>query len=43
MDGQNQRVFFPNLEWKFIKSLRWLEYCENVKKKSLWGRLSENP
>lgn len=32
-----KEFFFPNLEWKFIKSLRWLEYCENVKKKSLWG------
>lgn len=25
-------ILFPKLEWKFIKALRWLEYCENNNK-----------
>lgn len=25
-------LLFPSYEWQFIKALRWLEYCENVKK-----------
>lgn len=29
--------FFPSYEWKFIKALRYLEYCENVKKTQLGG------
>lgn len=29
--------FFPILEWQFIKALRWLEYCENVRKKHFGG------
>lgn len=29
--------FFPSYEWQFIKALRWLEYCENVKKKQVGG------
>lgn len=32
------QLFFPSYEWQFIKSLRWLEYCENVKKKRLGGQ-----
>lgn len=24
---------FPSYEWRFIKAMRWLEYCENVLKK----------
>lgn len=32
-------IFSPQYEWQFIKSLRWLEYCENVKKKQLGGLL----
>ena len=28
-----KQLFFPCLEWQFIKALRWLEYCENVKKR----------
>lgn len=27
-----RQFFFPSYEWQFIKSLRWLEYCENVNK-----------
>lgn len=27
-----KNMFFPSYEWQFIKALRWLEYCENVKK-----------
>lgn len=27
-----RQFFFPSYEWQFIKALRWLEYCENVKK-----------
>lgn len=30
-------IFFPCYEWKFIKTLRWLEYCDNVYKKSFFG------
>lgn len=29
--------FFPSYEWQFIKALRWLEYCENVRKKQVGG------
>lgn len=29
--------FFPSYEWQFIKALRWLECCENVKKKQVGG------
>ena len=36
-----KQFFFPSYEWQFIKALRWLEYCENVKKNHR-GRLSEN-
>lgn len=25
-----KELFFPNYVWRFIKALRWLEYCENV-------------
>ena len=32
-----RQFFFPSYEWQFIKALRWLEYCENVKKKSSGG------
>lgn len=35
--GWLKDLFFPHYEWKFIKSLRYLEYCENVKKKHLGG------
>lgn len=28
-----KQTIFPCLEWQFIKALRWLEYCENVKKR----------
>ena len=31
-----KQLFFPCLEWQFIKALRWLEYCENIKKRQ-WG------
>lgn len=35
------RLFFSqNYEWEFLKALRWLEYCENVKKRRLVGRVS---
>lgn len=27
-----KNILFPKAEWKFIKALRWLEYCENVNK-----------
>ena len=27
-----KQFFFPSYEYQFIKALRWLEYCENVKK-----------
>lgn len=30
---KTKQLFFPCLEWQFIKALRWLEYCENVKKR----------
>lgn len=30
-------IFSPQYEWQFIKSLRWLEYCENVKKNNMCG------
>ena len=32
-----KQLFFPHYEWQFIKALRWLEYCENVNKKHVWG------
>ena len=33
-----RQFFFPSYEWQFIKALRWLEYCENVKKNIyVWG------
>ena len=32
-----RQFFFPSYEWKFIKALRWLEYCENVKKNHQGG------
>lgn len=28
---------FPSHEWRFIKAMRWLEYCENVLKKRPGG------
>lgn len=31
-----KQLIFPCLEWQFIKALRWLEYCENIKKRQ-WG------
>ena len=31
-----KQLFFPCLEWQFIKALRWLEYCGNIKKRQ-WG------
>lgn len=31
-----KQTLFPSYEWQFIKALRWLEYCENVKKKQMW-------
>lgn len=33
-------LIFPYYEWQFIKSLRRLEYCENVKKWTWYGILS---
>lgn len=30
-------IFFPKMEWRFIKAMRWLEYCENVLKKRPGG------
>ena len=30
-------MFFPSYEWQFIKSLRWLEYCDNVLKHKFFG------
>lgn len=32
-----KNTLFPSYEWQFIKALRWLEYCENVKKHQLGG------
>ena len=32
-----KKYFFTSYEWKFVKALRWLEYCENVKKRQLGG------
>ena len=32
-----RQLCFPQYEWKFIKALRWLEYCENVKKNHQGG------
>lgn len=32
-----KQTLFPSYEWQFIKALRWLEYCENVKKKQMGG------
>lgn len=34
-----KNLILPNYEWNFIKSLRWYEYCDNVKKKSFMGLL----
>lgn len=28
---------FPHYEWRFIKALRYLEYCENVRKNQMGG------
>ena len=30
--GNIRAILFPAYEWKFIKTLRWLEYCDNVLK-----------
>ncbi len=30
-------IFFPSYEWRFIKSLRRLEYCDNVLKNKFFG------
>ena len=30
-------LLFPSYEWRFIKAMRWLEYCENVVKKRPGG------
>lgn len=35
-----KQFFFPSYEWQFIKALRWLEYCENVKKTHRWGGIT---
>lgn len=32
-----KQLIFPNYEWAFIKALRYLEYCENVKKNTFYG------
>lgn len=32
-----KQFFIPSYEWQFIKALRWLEYCENVKKRQVGG------
>ena len=38
-----RQILFPKYEWQFIKALRWLEYCQKVKKNGLsvgviyWG------
>ena len=33
-----QSILFCSEEWKFVKSLRWLEYCENtLKHKNIFG------
>ena len=32
-----RQFFFPKYEWQFIRTLRYLEYCENVKKKKMGG------
>ena len=37
LKAKNRQFFFPSYEWKFIKALRWLEYCENVKKNHRGG------
>ena len=34
-----KRLLFPIGEWKFIKALRYLEYCENVRKNQMGGYL----
>ncbi len=34
-----KEFFFPNYEWMFIKTLRRLEYCENVLKNKLGGEI----
>ena len=32
-----KNLIFTSYEWKFVKALRWLEYCENVKKRNFGG------
>ena len=32
-----KQFFIASYEWQFIKALRWLEYCENVKKRQVGG------
>ena len=32
-----QELLFPNYIWQFIKALRYLEYCQNVKNHKLGG------
>lgn len=32
-----RNILFPKYEWQFIKSLRWLEYCDNVLKHKFFG------
>ncbi len=32
-----KNMIFPNTEWLFIKALRYMEYCENVKKNTFGG------
>ena len=39
MSAKIKQFLFPNYIWEFLKSLRWLEYCENVKKKQILGRV----
>ena len=35
-----RQFFYPNYEWKFIQALRYLEYCENVKKRKFLGKFA---
>lgn len=39
MSAKIKQFLFPNYIWEFLKALRWLEYCENVKKKQFLGGL----
>lgn len=32
LSAKIKQFLFPNHIWEFLKALRWLEYCENVKK-----------